>query len=246
MFKYTRAAVNHIVVDVKRLAHVANIVMQSIMILYLGFSLVTERGMPLINGILIGLTAANLLFYLVTYSPAERGVKKLRRRVSRIYIWSKLLINIVPLASICYSAYVGATDISSLTLILTPVMIILWVMQVVFNLARWYVERSAALFMDGIEMDMQGIRQPLVGVKNRIHDFFDEEHETAEHRDVSGKSRKILEAEADKMAAGREAKREENVAMRENRREYQRQKWARRGRVFGNKVKSWLSSDEEE
>lgn len=244
MFKYTRAAMNRIVSSIKTIAHVANITMQSLMIIYLAFSMIFERGSLLINGILLGLTAANLIFYLVTYAKEERGAKKLRRRVSRICIWAKLSINLVPLASICYSVYVGAPEVTSFTLIVTPLMIILWVAQVVFNLARLYIEHSAALFMDGIEMDMQQIRQPLVSVKNRIHDFFDEEHETAENRDVSGRSRRILEAEADEMAAVREVKREASLSEREDRREYQRQKWARRGRVLGSKVRSLFSSDE--
>ena len=129
MFKYTRAAVSRIVIDLKLLAHIANIVMQSFMIAYLAFSMIIGRGSMLINGILVGLTAANLVFYLVMYGRATRGAKRLRRRVSRIYVAAKLSVNIVPLASIAYSVYVGASDVTSLALIFTPLMIILWIMH---------------------------------------------------------------------------------------------------------------------
>ena len=222
MLKYTRAAVSRIVIDIRLLAHIANVVMQSLMIAYLVFSILTERGSLLINAILSALTAANLVFYLITYRRSGREAKRLRKRVSRTYVAAKLMVNIVPLASIGYSVYVGAQDVTSLALVLTPLMIILWILQVVFNLSRVYIENRAALFMDGIEMDMEFIKKPLAGVKNRIHDFFGEERE--DERPISDKNRIMLEKHAEKREAERGARR------------------ARRRAILRERISSWFGS----
>ena len=209
MFKYTVAAYHKIVNDLKMLAHVFTIVVQSLMILYMTYSAIVNNGSRAINITLGALTLASLLFYLFTYGRDNKKVKRVRGLVSRGYAIAKLTINAVSLASIVYSIYVGASDISALSLVITPLMIIMWVLQVLFQFAKAYAENRLALLVDGIEMDVEFVANPIKRVKNVVHDFLGEEREA--ESGVSEKNRRILTKQAEEDGAIKKEKRSTRI-----------------------------------
>lgn len=221
MLKYTIAACSRIVKDLKILAHTVTIIMQSVMIVYLTFAAIVGNGSRAINITLASLTAANLVFYLITYGRNDKKSKKVRGAVSRVYVWAKLSLNAISLASVIYSIYASAAYETGLTVVVAPIMIVLWVAQVLFQIIKAYVENRAALFTDGLRMDFEFVMKPVNKAKNIIHDFFGEERE--EHKSASEKNKRILTAEAEEGAA---AKREKRSAQRRRILEVIRSKFA--------------------
>lgn len=205
MLKYTRAAFSRIVKDLKLLTLIITVIMQSFMIAYLTASIILDKGNLIVNAILLGLTAVNFIFYLVTYGRNSRLMKKVKGRVSRTYSVAKLSVNAISLASVIYSIYVGASDITGFTMVMTPLMIILWVMQVLFQLTRAYVENRKDLLMDGIQMDFEIVVKPYMKVRNAVHDFFGDEREDEDV--VSRKNRAVLEAQAEADGIAKKEKR---------------------------------------
>ena len=206
MLKYTIAASKKIVDDLRLLANVITIVMQSFMICYLGVAIALNNGSRAINSTLCALTAINFIVYLITYGRSGKRAKSIKGAVSRSYTYIKLSLNAFSLASVIYSIYVSASSVSGITMVIAPIMILLWVAQVVFQLAKAYAENRLKLFTDALKMDFDFVLNPINKAKNLVHDFLGEERE--EMKGASDRNRRILEerAEAD------EARRNEKIA----------------------------------
>ena len=214
MLKYTVAACNKIVSDLKRLSHVFTVVVQSLMIVYMAYSAIVNNGSRAINIALGALTLVNLVVYLIFNRRNDKKSKRFKGAVSRGYIVFKLSLNAISLASVIYSIYVGASNVSGLTLVITPLMIIMWVLQVLFQLAKAYAENRFALFVDGLKMDFEFVISPVKKVKNAVHDFFGEERE--EESGVSEKNRAVLTHRAEEDGLVKKQKRREKLISRFN------------------------------
>lgn len=194
MFKYTKAAINRINADLKRLANLATILMQSVMIIYLVISMIVEQGKLIVNAILALLTLTYFVIFLIHLGKEDKRSKENMRVGSKIYFWSRIIINAFNLASVIYSIYISASNVSPMTYIITPILIILWVGQVALEVIKEYVKNRFILFVDGLEMDFEFVIKPV----NRAKSFFDgligEHHEEVEY--VSEKNRRILEDQA--------------------------------------------------
>lgn len=209
MLKYTVAASKKIVDDLRLLAHIVTILMQSFMICYLGVAIVLNNGSRIINAVLCTLTALNFIVYLVTYGRSEKRAKTIKGAVSRSYTYIKLSLNAFSLASVIYSIYVSAAEVSGITLVIAPIMILLWVAQVLFQLAKVYAENRFNLFLDALKMDFEFVLNPLNKAKNMVHDFLGEERET--YKDASEKNRRILTERAEADGLKKSARRAERI-----------------------------------
>lgn len=194
MLKYTLAACRRIVNDLKLLAHIFTIVVQSFMIVYMTYSAIVNNGSRIINITLGAVTFLNLVVYLITYGRSSKKAKRVKGAVSKGYVIAKLSLNAVSLASIVYSIYVGASNVSSMTMVIAPLMIIMWVLQVALQVAKSYVENRVVLFVDGFQMDFELAFKLKVKANNLVHDFFGEDRE--DEVIISPKNRKILEEQA--------------------------------------------------
>ena len=194
MLKYTVAAWNTIVNDMKLISKLATIIMQSFMIVYLTLGIIFTNGNVIVNSVLLGLTVVHFGLYLCTDGKKGETAKRVKGVSSKVYTYAKLMINAVSLASIIYSIYVSPDIVSSITLVTTPLMIVLWVLQLLFELVKIYVERRATLFIDGIKMDFEVVIKPLTKARNLLHDFIGEEREAEDT--VTESSRRILTEQA--------------------------------------------------
>ncbi|MBR7116125.1 MAG: hypothetical protein IKC87_00235 [Clostridia bacterium] len=207
MLKYTIAAYHRIVKDLGILANITTIVTQSFMILYLAYALIIGQGNRIINAILLVMTALNLVIHLITNGKRDKKSKTTKKISRTAYIVTKLTLNAVSLASVVYSIYVNSADVTAFAMLTTPLMILLWIAQVAFELIKLYVTNRAALFLDGLKMDFEFVLKPIVKTKNFFKDLFGEEREDTEI--VGEKNRRILTEQA---GIEMEEKREENKA----------------------------------
>lgn len=194
MLKYTIAAYRRIIKDLSILANITTIVTQSFMILYLAYALIIGQGNRIINAVLLGMTALNLIIHIITNGKSDKRAKTTKKVSHTAYIVIKLTLNAVSLASVVYSIYVNSADVTAFAMLTTPLMILLWIAQVAFELIKLYVTNRAALFLDGLKMDFEFVLKPIVKTKNFFKDLFGEEREDTEI--VGEKNRRILTEQA--------------------------------------------------
>ena len=206
MLKYTIAAFHKIVADLKLIAHVATIVMQSFMTVYLVCAIIVNTGSRIINSVLLLLTVLNFIIYLVTYGKSDKLSKKAKGITSKTYKILKLSLNAISLASVIYSIYASSASINGITLVTTPIMVVLWVTQVAFELIKVYVSNRATLFINGLQMDFEFAIKPITKARNFLHDFLGEERE--DEVTVPEENRRILtkQAELDDLERGKKPK----------------------------------------
>ncbi len=196
MLKYTSAAIHKIINDLILLAHVSTIVMQVFMILYLTVAIIIGSGSLPINLALVTVNAVGLTVYLITYGKKDKKSKASKDITERVCTWAKIILNAISLASVIYTIYATSEEVTRLTLVLTPLMIIMWVLQVSIELVKQFVTRRARLFLDGIRMDFEFIAKPIIHTKNFINDMMGEEKESTDI--VSVENRRILTEQAER------------------------------------------------
>ncbi len=194
MFKYTKAAINRINKDLKNLVNLATILMQSVMIVYLVISMILEQGKLIVNAILALVTLTYFVIFLIHLGKEDKRSKENMRVGNKVYFWSRIIINAFNLASVIYSIYISAANISPITYIITPILIILWVGQVALEVIKEYVKNRFILFVDGLEMDFEFVIKPVNQAKSFFDGLIGEHHEEVEY--VSEKNRKILKEQA--------------------------------------------------
>ena len=204
MLKYTMAAFNKTVKDLRLFAHIATIVMQSFMLAYLATAIIFENGNRIINAVLASLTVINFVIYLITYGKEDKKSKKVKGTSQKTYVYTKLFLNAISLASVIYSIYVSAENVTGITMVTAPIMIVLWIAQVALEVIKIYVSRCSALFLDGLEMDFEFVLKPMTKARNVLHDFIGEEREDEDN--VSARNRAILTEQAGVDEAARQQK----------------------------------------
>ena len=79
-------------------------------------------------------------------------------------------------------------------MVTTPLMIVLWVLQVIFEIVKVYVSIRVDLVLDGLAMDFEFVTKPFMKARNVLHDFIGEEREA--ETSVSADNRRILTEQA--------------------------------------------------
>ena len=215
MLKYTIAAFTRIKRDLEILSKFAAILMQSFMTVYLTLAIIFDNGSRIINSVLLGLTVVHFCLYLIFDGRKTKLAKKVKGYSSKIYTYSKLALNAISLASVIYSIYASPHVISSITMVTTPLMIVLWVLQVLFEIVKVYVSIRADLVIDGLAMDFEFVTKPFMKARNVLHDFIGEEREA--ESSVSSENRRILTEQAginDEEKKKKKANKPKNIILR--------------------------------
>ncbi len=170
MFKYTQACIDKIVTDVKNLVFISNIVSQVFAILYPLFALLTHRGFWVFNLILLTISIAYSVFFICTQqSEISKTAKK---TVARIHKYSKMTVKFFNLCLLIYGLWQTADNVSPLSLILTVLMAIVFLADVLLEIAKVIVERYKDFLLDCVRQDVEDIKKPVVTVKNTVGNLF--------------------------------------------------------------------------
>ena len=100
-------------------------------------------------------------------------------------------------------------------MVTTPLMIVLWVLQVLFEIVKVYVSIRADLVIDGLAMDFEFVTKPFMKARNVLHDFIGEEREA--ESSVSSENRRILTEQAginDEEKKKKKANKPKNIILR--------------------------------
>ncbi len=202
MFKHTMASVNIIKGELSLISYIVNIISSVFMLGYLIFATVMDRGILAVNITLLTLTAVNFVTYLITRKRNGSSSKKIKKFVKHFYNVSRIILNAIPLGTVLYLLAFTEEEISRIETVLLPLLILVWLAQVVLEISSIYIESRITLFVDGLKMDIE----PIIKIKNA---FSGESSRTVD-LNVSDSNRAFLTDEAEKYIEARE-KEEENV-----------------------------------
>lgn len=200
MLNYTKAVIHDTIKDLKRFFFILSLIMQVAYIVYLTYALISKIGNIYVNISLLVLTFAYLVFFIIMYGKKSKA----KRYVRRAYKWSKLTINAFTLGVAVYGIYLTFNNANPLTIVLTAVMVILWILQVLLEIVIYYFENRKDLLISSLELDFEFITKPANTVSNIVRKISGKE--TIERSTVPEKIKRSLDKMAENHKSDKESK----------------------------------------
>ena len=164
MLDYTIAAYNKIKEDFNKLLYYTTICTQLMYIAYLVYALITGTGIFIANMILLVIAAAYLAFFF--YATAANLNRPVKRQVKRLFNRCKQLVKLFTLGVMVYGICQTAAKASPVSVLITALMIIGFVLQIIFELIAWFLTKRINLFIEGLKADYENITKPVKTVGN--------------------------------------------------------------------------------
>jgi hypothetical protein len=196
IFKHTRAAINDTLSEIKAFVKVFGIVSSLIYIGYLAYALIVKTGNFYVNATLLAISTVYFIFSLFTSGKKGKKMKMAKRITRRFAVWSKLLIKAYTLGVAVYGIVLSSGKSSTLSIILTVLMIVFWVIQLLAEIIVFYAERKVDVFVAAFSMDKEVVDKPMRAVGNFVKKITGREE--TEYEYVDGKMRDKIEKMADK------------------------------------------------
>ncbi|MBQ9715237.1 MAG: hypothetical protein IJV77_02365 [Clostridia bacterium] len=97
-----------------------------------------------------------------------KQIKQRRKSFKKLFRRVNLLTKAVTLCLILYGVYTMTTHFTPISIISITIVIIVWLLQVIIEVAAFYVEKRFALIMEALKADRDNFVQPVVTVGNVI------------------------------------------------------------------------------
>lgn len=209
MLDYTKAAIKKTIEDFKKIDLVRNIATQVLYLVYLLYAVCVGSGFLPVNIILLTLAAAYFAFFLfVTF----RGVKKqIKRTVRTVYGYCKHLLKLFNLGVMIYGISLTAGHVTPVSLLLSSLMIVGWVLQILFEVVFKFFLNRAQFILEGMEADYENLTKPVRTVGNFFKKIAGKEVE--EEKEPS-KNRLYLDKKVAQERAKKERQKEEDKLAR--------------------------------
>lgn len=159
MFDYTKAALNKILSDFRKIANGIKITTQLLSIAYLIYALCTGKRFWIANTVLLALSLGYFVFFFAV--ERQKCGKLLKRRVKEIYGWSKRSIKFLTIGITVYGLIVSKIEFDPLSFLLVVLMVIGWALELLFYIIIKFLEVEFALLMDAVKTD--GSNLPIIG-----------------------------------------------------------------------------------
>lgn len=173
MIKYTKAAIELVIKDLRFYYRVFRIATSAVMAGFFIYAIATGLGNLIINVILLSLLS--IYFFLDLFIDD----KKIRRRIRHGYHWIALSLRAFTLGTALYGVYEASQNITPFNIILLVLMIILWVVQFILEIFVIIFERKKDFILEAIEKDVEETkniyRKPVNAVKNVFKGIFGQE-----------------------------------------------------------------------
>lgn len=159
MFDYTFAAIDKILSDLKKLQKAIYYGMQAFTVLYLTYAIIMRAGIFAANVVLLFFAVAYLVFSLIMGS--RKGAKHARKIVQSVYQWCRRLIRLFILSVTVYGLVLAKTNFDPLSLLITAVMLVGWVLEILLYLVSKFLAAEIVLLKQSIHKDCTEL--PLIG-----------------------------------------------------------------------------------
>ena len=199
LFGHTINALNKTVDDFKKASLAFRIATLLISVGYFIYAIVTETGILWANSLSLAILVAYNVFELV--ADKLELAKTAKKAVKHAYKWLKIVIKSFTLVVMLYGIYVAAGSVNGIRIILATLMIILWVLEILFEIIAQYVTDKATLIMTGFQKDTEFI--------TKVGNFFKSSDNKKELIKDDDENLIILEKQLKKQAE--EKKRKEDI-----------------------------------
>ena len=157
MLDYTKTVIQKIKSDFNALVALFQFATQAFYILYLTYALIKGTGILWVNLILLGLSLAFFAFSVFLKIGKLEPNKQAGKRVKQVYIWSKRVIKLYPIGLMTYTVYATTQSVDTLSVILTALMIVGWVLGIVFELITYFLVSRFEFILEGVKADFEGV-----------------------------------------------------------------------------------------
>lgn len=192
MIKYTKTAIDLTIKDLKLYYRIFKILCTLFMMGYFIYAIITKMGNLVINIIFLSL--------LVIYTVLDLLIdeKKVRKVIRHGYTWIKLSLKAVSLGMALYGVYEASENVKPINIIILTLMIILWIVQFILEIAVSIFESKRDFILAAIEKDIEETkdiyRKPVKKVKNFFKGIFGYETEEEEEKEDSSAIKRIKKA----------------------------------------------------
>lgn len=156
MFKYTKAGLNIIIDDIKKLAKIFKYGSLIFSIIYYIVAICLKIGILVVNIIFLLLLISYTIFDLIIDKKKKEN-KLIIRKISRSYTTIKIILRGFTLLVTLYGMYLGTSNTSPISIILATLMIILWILEVLFEVIARYVTNKKDLIVTAFKKDIDPI-----------------------------------------------------------------------------------------
>ena len=203
MLDYTKAALKQIVEDFKKVDFVRSVLTQIVYLAYLMYAIFARSGIFAVNLTLFIISALYFAFFLYM-TGQENANKKVTKFAATLFKRCKQVIKLFTLGVMLYGVWIAAERVTPLSMILSSLMIVGWVLQILFEIIIKFFAKRANLIIEGLEADYEGMTKPARSVGNFFKKVAGKEVEVKEPT----KARLILD---EKVNAAREERENERL-----------------------------------
>ncbi len=214
MLDYTKAALQKIADDFKKLVYFFNVITQIAYIAYLTYALFAPIGIFWVNVTLASIAVAYFIFFMIITQGNALYVKQnLHKVVQNIFKISKLLLKIFTIGVMLYGIYNTTQHVTPFGVILSAMMIVGFLLQFIFTLIGNIVSSRFQLLLAAIEADKEELTKPVKAVGNFFKKITGKEIEPEKEK---SKDRLWLDRQVEeKRAKRREEKLQEKAAKKQ-------------------------------
>ena len=182
MFDYTKTAVEKIKNDFLKIIFACSVLVQGLYVAYLITALALGIGIPVVNGVLLGICAPYLAFYIVMFFRENQNTKKTKRIVKIVYRRSKQLIKVFTLAASIYAIWLTGDNPNHFTILITAFMLVSFVLQILLEIVYKLVVDRLNLLVEGFKTDMAPAIKTINFFKKLKGEEIEPETEKNKHR----------------------------------------------------------------
>ena len=161
MFSNTFLLLSKTVREIKAFVCFVTVFADLVTIGYLIYATFSGSGILPLNIALACVCLLHLIFYIATYNSKDKGVKQARGVVFDITRRSKLIIKTVTLAVNIYGIYISAQSADAIAIILATLSIIMWILQLLFEIVYSFVKHKLELLKASLSADLVSVKEKL-------------------------------------------------------------------------------------
>ncbi|MBR7176807.1 MAG: cell envelope integrity protein TolA [Clostridia bacterium] len=235
MFIHSRAVLNHLVQNVKKISRFVNVCVQIFFLIFYVFEIITNYGNHVRFVAYIVLLTLSMVAFIVGFGG------KSKKKVKKVIRFCKYPINLSLIVLTLISIF--NNEVSDLKIILTGITVLSFIANIATEYIRWFVEMYVKMFKTSIDLDWQ-IAQEKFHIKDGRLSLFDipqmlaNKIQAPEPTEPTAEQQRIIELSRDFRQGVEERNRAKQAELKQKRKERRDKNWQIiRQKLFGNKRK---------
>ena len=155
MFKNTRESISKIIKIYKIAKNIFNYGLNGLMIIYLSLAISFSTGNFIANLIILPITVIMFVLSVFVDLSEEKKTKRKLKGTKHIFKWGKILTNAFSLGVTLYGMFIAASMVSPLSIILTTLLIIMWIIKVMIEVLIMTVEHLYYMLENSVKEDLK-------------------------------------------------------------------------------------------